>query len=134
MKEQFVTYEIAKLLKEKGFNEYCLAYYEIGKNTIQYVRETENPWKNSNIDNWMFVAPLWQQVIYWLEEKHKIEYSASVGYEHEYHESPDCQWRSFNILILGDSPDVIWFEDHIYYKTKKEIINEYFIPEALKLI
>lgn len=30
MQEQFVTYEIAKTLKELGFNEPCLAYYTTG--------------------------------------------------------------------------------------------------------
>ena len=28
--EDFVTYEIAKKLKEKGFNEYCYKYYQRG--------------------------------------------------------------------------------------------------------
>ena len=31
MKEQFVTYEIAEQLKEKGFIENCLAYFNIEK-------------------------------------------------------------------------------------------------------
>ena len=35
MKHLFVPYEIAKQLKEKGFNEPCLAYY-------QHIRESDN--------------------------------------------------------------------------------------------
>lgn len=32
MKKEFVTFEIAKKLKEKGFNEKCLAYYDVDDN------------------------------------------------------------------------------------------------------
>ncbi|MBO5080354.1 MAG: hypothetical protein J6B82_05680 [Bacteroidaceae bacterium] len=35
MNEDFVTYEIAKKLKDKGFNETCLAYYT-NDNTLYY--------------------------------------------------------------------------------------------------
>jgi len=78
MKEQFVPYEIALKLNEKGFNEECLGLYNL---TVMYDSKISQPgeWfkitgpiKNHNeID---FVkAPLWQQVIDWFREKHDID-------------------------------------------------------------
>lgn len=47
MKEQFVTIEIAKKLRELGFNEECFTYWEDKYTGIEGI-------------------PLWQQVIDWL--------------------------------------------------------------------
>ncbi len=73
MKHLFVSYKIAKQLKEKGFNEDCLAWYtRVAENKYQLILENviaENilpQWNNSA------VAPLYQQVIDWFREKHKI--------------------------------------------------------------
>lgn len=61
MQEQFVTYKIAKKLKELGFNELCLATYwhntgiEIGKLCINLKEKINN--------NEEILAPLWQQCI-----------------------------------------------------------------------
>lgn len=91
MKEQFVDHEIAALLKEKGFKEECMAFYEIS------IKAKEDPydgfsgpfgWKKGEVnfnkgyfensglpDNsneyWLLCgAPLWQQVIDWFENNH----------------------------------------------------------------
>jgi hypothetical protein len=79
MKEQFVPYEIALKLKEKGFDEPCLGYYTqytgIEENAFSIY---SNPIKNSDINTpeWYTgkdcAAPLWQQVIGWLREKHNL--------------------------------------------------------------
>lgn len=53
---EFVTFEIAKKLKEKGFREKCFATY------IPY-----ECYKDSNI-----VAPTISQVLKWLREKHLL--------------------------------------------------------------
>jgi len=93
MKEQFVDHEIAILLKEKGYKEECMAYYEIS------IKAKEDPydgfsgpfgWKKGEVnfnkgyfennglpDNsneyWLLCgAPLWQQAIDWLREKHNL--------------------------------------------------------------
>lgn len=61
MKKQFVIYEIALKLKELGFEEYCLAYYDNNKelkifnNCQEYYRSIK--------------APLWQQAIDFLIKK-----------------------------------------------------------------
>ena len=66
MKDQFVTYEIAKSLNEMRFNEPTFGLY---KNLIFYHDHETFQW--SNFDN-CIKAPLWQQTIKWLAEKYNI--------------------------------------------------------------
>lgn len=76
MKEQFCTYEISLKLKELGFDEPCLGYYEVSNNLesgfrLRFIEhEDSNPSKQpSNKD---CLAPLWQQTFGWLRKKHQI--------------------------------------------------------------
>ena len=74
MKEQFVTYEIALKLKELGFDEECLAYFNNDKYR-DLICTCEN-----GMDGDFTVhhysgdvnAPLWQQVIDWFDNKNII--------------------------------------------------------------
>ena len=74
MKNQFCSYEIAKQLKELGFDGPCLCYYD--KNKILCRSLLEYPIINSNNGfhaHWNIItAPLWQQVIDWFREKQNI--------------------------------------------------------------
>ena len=67
MKEQFCNYEIANILKEKGFNEPCFGYYQNNELII-------NALSNYILDKYKLgiAAPLWQQVIDWFREKHNL--------------------------------------------------------------
>ena len=69
MKEQFVTYEIALNLKEKGFDEECLGFYR-DDNQKLLINNTfaERAYLEDRIP--LTQAPLWQQVIDWLRKKH----------------------------------------------------------------
>jgi len=70
MKNQFVTYEIALALKELGFNEACLgAYYPEPDSELIPCK-----WYNNNNHrlNPKIAAPLWQQAIDYLREKHNL--------------------------------------------------------------
>lgn len=74
MEKQFVTYEIALALKELGFNEPCFGCWE--SNTEYYIPfivgyDLKTP-ENFNAKDNCISAPLWQQVIEWLEEEHGI--------------------------------------------------------------
>ena len=64
MKEQFVPYEIANILKEKGFDEPCFGYYQNNELII-------NALSNYELDKYKLgiAAPLWQQAINWLKSK-----------------------------------------------------------------
>jgi len=69
MEKLFVSYEIALQLKEKGFNEPCLASYEKSNNKIEF-NIVNSPFQVKTDDIWL--TPLYQQVIDWFREKHRI--------------------------------------------------------------
>ena len=74
MKEQFVTYEIALALKELGFDEECLAYFNNDKYR-DLICTCENGMDGDfTIHHYSgdVNAPLWQQVIDWLRENYNI--------------------------------------------------------------
>lgn len=65
--EDYVSFEVAKLLKEKGFNEPCIAVYEEGVlriNTLCY-------YHNSELSSYI-CAPTHQMATKWLRELHNI--------------------------------------------------------------
>lgn len=72
MNKLFVPYYIAVKLRKKGFNEDCLAYYLVGVGPDNRIA------LEIGIDNDLETliervpAPLYQQVIDWFREKHKI--------------------------------------------------------------
>ena len=83
MEKLFVPYNIALSLKEKGFDDACLAYFLDGKlrHCLNGIINDEPPIMTSDhnglkgnkslFTNYVS-APLYQQVIDWLREKHKI--------------------------------------------------------------
>ena len=81
MENEFVTHEIAKLLKELNFDEPCLAWYYFNEENNSYALNSFKQdygdkfdwWKYSELDSDVYVdhlmAPLWQQVINWCDSK-----------------------------------------------------------------
>lgn len=66
---QFVSYEIAKKLKELGFNEVCIAHYMNELSWQIDCTEGSMYFKYSPSDEeseYSILAPLWQQAIDWL--------------------------------------------------------------------
>ena len=72
MEEQFVTKEIAKRLKEKGFDEPCYAYFRKEDDALIMISSGIAGVKYSYITDDPLLAPLWQQVIDWFRVKHNI--------------------------------------------------------------
>ena len=93
MKEQFVTYEIALKLKELGFDEQCLMYFD--KEELNYCPHWFN--NSSLIPNGDISAPLWQQVIDWFREKHDITIDIAKIYNgtDNYHFALNLEWEYF---------------------------------------
>ena len=84
--ENFVTFEIAKKLKEKGFKEECLCHY-VGEDLYYNIESLitnnqlwfshnkfDNIWHRDNHD-----APTISQVLKWLREKKKLHISTGFS-------------------------------------------------------
>jgi len=72
MEKEFVPYELALRMKQLGFDEPCLAWYD-GRYTSSI---NENYCKNS--EEWLntihCAAPLFQQAFRWFREKYDLHY------------------------------------------------------------
>ena len=118
MKNIFVSYEIAKQLKEKGFDEPCL----------KSITETgfENDYSILGAKNWnefQFVVsiPLWQQVVDWFRNNHKIIIESR----------PLNTLGWWDALIYNEECERIWRDSG--YKTYYEALTKA-VEKALKFI
>ena len=109
--EDYVSFEIAKLLKEKGFDEYCWCWYE----EDGYLRESNDDFgvqSNSDHvvddDEFNCSAPTPQMAMKWLMEVHKIfiEISVSIDLNGKYH------YRYF--ILNKECKYVIDIEDQMF--------------------
>ncbi len=75
--EDYISFEVAKLLKEKGFDEPCLnRYCTDGRFSTSILH-----YKNSEINKDSYNAPTLQMAMKWLREVHKISIEiTSKGY------------------------------------------------------
>lgn len=81
IEEQLVSLEVAELLKEKGFDEYCENIYRI--DTEQLMKTFR---KNSTLPRVCCSAPTQSLAQKWLREKHNLHitiYNSVPGYEYE---------------------------------------------------
>lgn len=98
IQERRCSYEVSKLLKEKGFNEETLSFYipyEDGE--VKLVVSPNKANYNAEQD-WLISAPTHQMVLEWLRKKYIfIEISVSIDLNGDYHYSysildKDCKY------------------------------------------
>lgn len=80
--EDYVSFEVAKLLKEKGFDGQCVMFKNIVKKTFGTTWNTESKCR--------IPIPTHQMACKWLREVHKIDIEIFVTYKNEI---PHYQWR-----------------------------------------
>lgn len=75
-KEDFVSFEIAKLLREKGFDWSCNSYLvEHGKKTTDFLSSVDanrNAYESELPDHKYYSRPTLQMIVRWLREKYDI--------------------------------------------------------------
>ena len=76
MNKDFVPYEQALALKELGFDEPCLGFYNYQGQLILMTQEDENSiqvYKNSYVKlGKQYAVPLYQQAFRWFRQKYKL--------------------------------------------------------------
>jgi hypothetical protein len=72
MKNEFIPYEQSVKLKELGFDEPCIAFYEPGNKQVQVVG-VEQRYNNPELLRMEdFCAPTFSQAFRWFREKHGL--------------------------------------------------------------
>ena len=78
--EDYVSFEVAKLLKEKGFDEPCqFLYFSKYKQEGDFVGNF-NTRKNSEINEASYSAPTLQMAMKWLREVHNLHCNVDYDY------------------------------------------------------
>lgn len=72
MNDEYVSFETARLLKEKGFNEPTERYFTTECGDIVLRHWKVGPWRNENNDDEEYVAPTQALAMRWLREQHSI--------------------------------------------------------------
>ena len=95
--EDYVSFETAKLLKEKGFDVPCFAYYYVMPHKTVIAYDKDFP-KNSDLcliyANMEFGSmPTLQMAMKWLREIYKIEARSTYDYE------KDSWWGNINPMF-----------------------------------
>ena len=68
-----VTLEIARLLKEKGYNEICQAYFNNESLfNSKVIEQDSDDWNGDSYTNDVVSAPTIAEVVMWLWKTHKI--------------------------------------------------------------
>lgn len=80
-----VNFELAKLLKEKGFKEKCNGYWY--ESIIQGKQSLNITYPRTRFEDWYtgeILAPTIAEVVMWLYEKHGIWINVSITIQKEY--------------------------------------------------
>jgi hypothetical protein len=122
--EDFVSYELAKKLKEKGFNEPCYMYYDEEENLKQNI-EYDPMNSGIGIDNllvrnsckWAMVdcvCPTISQVLKWLRKEKSIHVEFILWTDGWYYEVWCFEYnendKEYNTKIEGQSMDYSSYE------------------------
>lgn len=80
MIEDFVPYEIAKKLKEKGFNIPFYFYYRTDDKLLRHANVTNPLVYCDKIDDEVVIAPTISQVLKWLREEKQLHIVIVTGH------------------------------------------------------
>lgn len=84
IQEDYVSFETAKLLKEKGFNEKLITYYlaaEDKKESYFQIMAFTDDTVDNNRSVYCYLAPTLQMTMKWLREVHKIHITIGYAYK-----------------------------------------------------
>jgi len=75
MEKEFIPYELALRMKQLGFDEPCLSYYE-GESFSYHLASIKG-------DDYIIPAPLFQQVFRWFRDSHGLWVNKTVNFHSE---------------------------------------------------
>ena len=88
--EDFCSYDVAKLLKEKGFDELCIFKYS-SEGVRMKAGVAIDEWQNSELDDDEYSCPSLAMAMKWLREVHKLAFIISPQWAEGDMRNP-CRW------------------------------------------
>ena len=129
IEEDYVSFETAKLLKEKGFNERLLTFYitdEAKKEgCFQIMAFTDDKIDNNHSDH-CYLAPTLQMTMKWLREEHSI--AINIGWDEVFEDK--FQWWCI-ILNQKDGSILRESEYHATYEEACETAIKYCLENSI---
>ncbi|MBQ3690873.1 MAG: hypothetical protein II937_13580 [Bacteroidales bacterium] len=123
--EDYVSFETAKLLKEKGFNEVCRYEYGVPEVNGGYVlQEFYKPIQNCELIDTAYTAPTLQMAMKWLRKIH----NCIIMIDYDSYESADDSsitetGYSFT-LQRKEKPTEYEYIHNLVYDTYEEVAEE----------
>lgn len=107
IKEDYVGFETAKLLKEKGFSEITSGLYDCGNGRMSFMVDIN--W-NDKKDCPFISAPTLQMVMKWLRKVHGLHVYVFVGIDESY--DPDGvmvnKWHFWTYRITTTDGEIVY--------------------------
>ena len=125
IKEDYVSFDLAKLLKEKGFDETCRSYF------IDHVDYIDSSYSiegltDLNMGVWETLRPTHQMVMKWLREVHKIYLNINVRVILG-------QWAGYDISVYT-TDNYGFLNKNIPIKLKDNLSYEKAVEAAIKYV
>ena len=121
IKEAYVSFEVAKLLKEKGFVESCYGRYSV--RSKEFHLDTTKPCNNGS--NFLYCAPTHQMALQWLRE-HGLHINAPISYDYSVDADGNevDRWTFYMFEIYSSfSGNLIYTEEVNEYDSYEEAIE-----------
>ena len=127
IKEAYCSYEVSKLLKEKGFEGECIAYYSKYKDNNLNLYRWRNRQTYVNVRNNSYtLVPTHQMAMAWLREVHHIAINIGWG------EIFEDQYKWWSIVLNMDSGDILCeYDYHISYEQSCEAVLKYCLENLI---
>lgn len=126
--EDFCSFEVARLLKEKGFDELCIFKYNSeGVRTKAGVAIDE--WQNSELDDDEYSCPSQAMVMKWLREVHQLHISIKPTWALGDMREP-CRWE-YSIISLSVAIDYMYYVGKNTYEEAAEAAIKYSLENLI---
>lgn len=129
MQEQLISFETAKLAKEKGFNQLFVYFYnKESEKSSNYELNDVNPPQYQNTDNISFGAVTQSLLQKWLRDIHNIHIYINVDF---FTNEISYIWEIF--YFNKNYKSVLKNSDYVKYRTYEDALEQC-LKESLKLI
>ena len=120
IKEAYCSFEVAKLLKEKGFDEPCFYYYKDKVLIFSHSLKGRNSYQTDT-----YSAPTHQMAMAWLRE-HGLHINAPISYDYSVDaDGNEVDRRTFYIFEIYSSfrGNLIYIEEINEYDSYEEAVE-----------